>query len=66
MRVADGKIEKVAVELGMRDDVAGQVGLRSGVNDGDVVVLGSARAALAEGTPVKVAERADGARAQQN
>ncbi len=66
MRVADGKVEKVAVELGVRDDVAGQVGLRSGVKDGDVVVLGSARSALVDGTPVKVAERAAAPQPQQN
>jgi RND family efflux transporter MFP subunit len=57
MRVADGRLEKVAVEIALRDEVAGQIGLRAGVKEGDVLVLGSARASLAEGTPVKVAER---------
>jgi membrane fusion protein, multidrug efflux system len=56
MRVVDGKVEKVAVTLGLRDDVAGAVGLRSGVKAGDVLVLGSARGTLAEGAPVHVAQ----------
>jgi hypothetical protein len=62
MRVVNGKVEKVAVEVALRDDVAGEVGLRAGVRQGDVLVLGSARATLAEGAPVKLAERAAGRR----
>jgi membrane fusion protein, multidrug efflux system len=60
MRVAGGKVEKVAVELGLRDEVAGAVGFRSGVKPGDVLVLGSARGTLAEGTPVRVAQDGGG------
>jgi RND family efflux transporter MFP subunit len=55
LRVADGKVEKVAVEVGLRDDVAGAVAITSGVRPGDVLVLGSARATLAEGAPVRLA-----------
>ncbi len=62
LRVVDGKVEKVSVEIALRDDVAGQVGLRSGVKAGDVLVLGSARSTLAHGTAVRVAERAAGSR----
>lgn len=62
MRVVDGKVERVPVEVALRDDVAGAVGFESGVREGDVLVLGSARATLAEGAPVKVADRAAGRR----
>lgn len=55
MRVAGGKAEKVAVTLGLRDDAAGLVAIASGVEKGDVLVLGSARATLAEGAPVRLA-----------
>jgi len=56
MRVEGGKAEKVPVQLGLRDDAAGQVAITSGVQAGDVLVLGSARATLAEGAPVRLAE----------
>jgi RND family efflux transporter MFP subunit len=55
LRVKDGKVERVAVELGLRDEVAQRVEIRSGLQAGDVVVLGSARE-LAEGTRVQVAK----------
>jgi RND family efflux transporter MFP subunit len=61
MRVADGKVEKVPVELGIRDDVAGAVAITSGVRPGDVLVLGSARATLADGAPVRLAGTEGGA-----
>ncbi len=56
MRVEGGKAKRVPVELGIRDDAAGQVAITSGVQKGDVLVLGSARATLAEGAPVRLAE----------
>ncbi|TSC27610.1 efflux RND transporter periplasmic adaptor subunit [Corallococcus sp. Z5C101001] len=52
-RIADGKVEEVAVTLGLRDDVAQTVEVRSGLKAGDVVLLGSARD-LTSGTPVKL------------
>lgn len=55
LRVKDGKVERAAVELGLRDEVAQRVEIRSGLQAGDVVVLGSARE-LAEGTRVQVAQ----------
>jgi RND family efflux transporter MFP subunit len=55
LRVSGGKVEKVVVEVGIRDDVAGAVAITSGVRPGDLLVLGSARATLADGAPVKVA-----------
>jgi RND family efflux transporter MFP subunit len=57
MRVAGGKAERAPVKLGIRDDAAGLVAIASGVRGGDVLVLGSARATLAEGAPVRLAER---------
>lgn len=55
LRVTNGKVEKVAVRTGVRDEVSGAIAITSGVAPGDVLVLGSARAALAEGAPVKLA-----------
>jgi hypothetical protein len=57
MRVSGGKVEKVPVKLGVRDEAEGAVALTTGVARGDVLVLGSARATLAEGAPVRLAER---------
>jgi RND family efflux transporter MFP subunit len=62
MRVSDGRVEKVAVRLGIRDDASGVVALDAGVSEGDVLVLGSARAALPEGAPVRVARERAGRR----
>jgi RND family efflux transporter MFP subunit len=53
LRVREGKVERVSVEPGLRDEVAQQVEIRSGLQAGDVVVLGSARE-LAEGTSVQL------------
>jgi RND family efflux transporter MFP subunit len=53
LRVKDGQLERVPVTLGMTDEVAQLVELRSGVQAGDVVLRGSARE-LTEGTPVEV------------
>lgn len=60
MRVEGGKVESVPVELGIRDEAAGQVAITSGVRAGDVLVLGSARATLSEGDPVRVADEVAG------
>ncbi|MBJ6760292.1 efflux RND transporter periplasmic adaptor subunit [Myxococcaceae bacterium JPH2] len=53
LRIHDGKVARAPVTLGLRDEVAQAVEVRSGLEDGDLVLLGSARE-LAEGTPVKV------------
>lgn len=53
LRVKDGRVERVTVTLGMTDALAGQVELRSGVRQGDVLLRGSAKD-LAVGTRVKV------------
>ena len=56
LRVSSGRAEKVTVKLGIRDEREGAVALTEGVARGDVLVLGSARAGLAEGAPVRLVE----------
>lgn len=51
VRVKDGRAEQVEVKVGLRDDQAERVELISGVNPGDVLLVGAARD-LAPGTPV--------------
>jgi RND family efflux transporter MFP subunit len=63
MRVRDNTVERVPVTLGMRDEVAGLVELREGVNPGDVLLRGSARE-LSEGTPVTLRAQPAPAREQ--
>lgn len=53
LRVKDGRVERVPVTLGMTDALTGQVELRSGVRQEDVLLRGSAKD-LAVGTRVKV------------
>jgi RND family efflux transporter MFP subunit len=55
MRVRDGKLERAPVTLGLRDEVAQQIEVRSGLQAGDVVVAGSAKE-LSEGTRVEVTQ----------
>lgn len=54
LRVQDERVQRVPVTVGLRDDVAQQVEVRSGLRAGDVVVLGSARDTVGEGSRVKV------------
>src|SRR5204863_1563017 len=58
MRIKNGKVEKVEVELGLRDDQSETVEVRSGVIPGDTVLLGTARG-LSPGTVVKVSTPSD-------
>lgn len=53
MRIKNGKVEKVEIELGLRDNQTETVEVRSGIVPGDTVLLGTARG-LTPGTPVKV------------
>ena len=53
MRIKNGKVEKVEVDLGLRDNQTETIEVRSGVVPGDTVLLGTARG-LTPGTPVKV------------
>lgn len=54
LRVRDGKVERVEVQLGLMDERAQRVEVRQGVQSGDVVLLGGAQE-IAPGTPVKLA-----------
>lgn len=54
LKVVEDRIRKVPVKVRLRDPVAGQVGFEAGVAAGDVLVLGSARADVAEGTRVEL------------
>jgi RND family efflux transporter MFP subunit len=54
VRVRDGRAERVQVELGLRDEVAEAIEVRSGLAEGDVVLRASARGGVGEGTAVKL------------
>ncbi|HKI03613.1 MAG TPA: efflux RND transporter periplasmic adaptor subunit [Thermoanaerobaculia bacterium] len=54
MRVRNGKVERVEVELGLVDDREQRVEVRRGVAAGDVVLLGAAQE-MTPGTPVRLA-----------
>lgn len=58
MRLRNGKIEKVEVGLGIRDQAAETVEITSGIAAGDTVLLGAARG-ISPGTPVKVSSPTD-------
>jgi hypothetical protein len=52
-RIRDGKAERVAVELGLRQAETEQVEIVTPLAAGDVVILGSAKG-VAPGTPIAV------------
>ncbi|HEX2644258.1 MAG TPA: efflux RND transporter periplasmic adaptor subunit [Thermoanaerobaculia bacterium] len=54
LRVKDGKIERVEVQLGLLDEQAQRIEVRQGVRAGDVVLLGAAQE-IPPGTPVRLA-----------
>lgn len=58
MRIKNGSVERVEIELGLRDDQMETVEARSGVVPGDTVLLGTARG-LTPGTPAKVSTPSD-------
>jgi membrane fusion protein, multidrug efflux system len=53
LRVKDGKVERVEVELGISDEEAKRVEIRRGVEAGDVLLMGAAQT-IAPGTPVEL------------
>lgn len=53
MRIKNGKVEKVEIELGLRDTQTEMIEARTGVTPGDTILLGTARG-LTPGTRVKV------------
>lgn len=58
MRIKNGKVEKVEIELGLRDDQSETVEARTGLTPGDTVLLGTARG-LTAGTNVRVSAPSD-------
>jgi RND family efflux transporter MFP subunit len=57
-RIKGGKVERVAVQLGLRDEGAERVEIASGVQVGDTLLLGAAQGITA-GTVVKVSSPSD-------
>ena len=55
LRVRNGKAERVAVQVGLRDERAGRVELTSGVSEGDMLLTGAAQA-VTPGAPVVIAQ----------
>ena len=55
LRVRGGKVERVDVALGLRDEVAQLVDITAGVAVGDTLLLGQAQG-LTPGTPVRVTQ----------
>ena len=58
VRLRHGKIEKVDVGLGIRDQASERVEITSGLQPGDTVLLGAARG-ISPGTPVRVSTPSD-------
>jgi RND family efflux transporter MFP subunit len=58
VRVKGGKVERVNVELGLRDDARERVEIRAGVQAGDTLLLGAAQG-ISAGTPIRVAAPTD-------
>jgi len=54
LRVKNGVVERVAVQLGLRDEQAERVQVTAGIMAGDTVLIGAARA-ITPGTPIEVA-----------
>jgi RND family efflux transporter MFP subunit len=53
LRLRDGKAERVQVRIGARDDRTERVEILEGIGEGDVLLIGAARA-VTPGTPVTV------------
>jgi hypothetical protein len=58
MRIENGKVERIEIELGVRDNVTETVEAKTGIAPGDTLLLGTARG-LTAGTPVKVSTPSD-------
>jgi hypothetical protein len=58
VRLREGRVERVEVELGLIDDGLERIELRSGIVPGDTVLLGGARG-LPPGTPVRIGSPAE-------
>ena len=58
MRIKNGRVERVEIEVGLRDEQSENVEVRAGLVPGDTVLLGTARG-LSAGTLVKVSAPSD-------
>ena len=58
VRIKGGKVERVPVQLGLRDEATERVEIASGVQAGDTVLLGAAQG-ITPGTVIKVSVPAD-------
>lgn len=65
MRVKNGKVEKVEVQVGLRDDAAELLEITSGLAGGDTVLLGAARG-ISAGSAVTVSSPKDATPVQKN
>jgi membrane fusion protein (multidrug efflux system) len=57
-RIKGGKVERVAVTLGLRDDAAERIEIASGVQAGDTLLLGAAQG-ITPGTIIRVSTPSD-------
>jgi len=58
MRIRQGRVERVLVQLGLRDEGAERIEITSGVQPGDTLLLGAAQG-ISAGTAVKVSAPSD-------
>jgi len=58
MRIKNGRVERVQVQLGIRDETNEIVEIRAGLTPGDTVLLGAARG-VSPGTPITVSAVTD-------
>jgi membrane fusion protein, multidrug efflux system len=58
IRLKQGKVERVDVELGLRDEESERVEVKTGVERGDTLLVGAARG-ISPGTPVRVSNPSD-------
>ncbi len=65
MRLKGGKVERVEVQLGVRDEAAAAVEITTGISSGDTVLLGAARG-ISVGTMIVVSAPKDATPAQKN
>ena len=58
MRIRQGKVERVPVQLGLRDEGAERIQITAGVQAGDTLLLGAAQG-ISSGTVIKVSAPSD-------
>jgi multidrug efflux pump subunit AcrA (membrane-fusion protein) len=58
IRLKDGKVERVEVDLGLRDEDSERVEIKNGLVKGDTLLTGAARG-ISPGTPVRVSTPSD-------